>query len=269
MKQFLSLVTGSALAATAFAAPAVAAPRQPAKKWVVEFAEAQCLASREYGTAEKPLMLVLKLPPMGEVLQMTLVRSGRTGGTEQVPAEVRIGDHPAIRTSALAWNIKRAPLRSIRINLPDAAADQLAGASVLSVSGPELTETFALAQMGDLMAAMKRCIADLRTYWNIGPENEPKLRARAIGNLARYFDAGDYPDMAIRKEQGGTVQFALLIDETGKIADCTVTATSSVPVLDAQSCIVLTERARFTPAAGTDGKPAKDAVTSRVTWKMH
>ena len=68
--------------------------------------------------------------------------------------------------------------------------------------------------------------------------------------------------------QSGTVSFALLIDEAGKVADCTVIKTSGIAALDAQSCFVVKERAHFTPAIGADGRPAKDARTASVTWLM-
>ena len=74
--------------------------------------------------------------------------------------------------------------------------------------------------------------------------------------------------MAVDRAQGGIVEFALLVNEAGRIADCTVIASSNAPSLDAQSCAILVERARFQPAVGVDGKPVKDAVTSRITWKI-
>ena len=60
--------------------------------------------------------------------------------------------------------------------------------------------------------------------------------------------------------------FVLLIDETGRVADCTVIETSGVASLDAQTCGAVKLQARFKPAIGLDGKPAKDGVVQRVSW---
>ncbi len=120
------------------------------------------------------------------------------------------------------------------------------------------------------MIQIDRCLADLQQHWNINEDAKAKLRSRArsVKSLAAYFSDDDYPAMAVRKEETGTVEIALLIDETGKVADCTVTATSNVAALDAQSCALLTARAKFVPAVGADGKPAKDAFLNRIRWVM-
>lgn len=73
---------------------------------------------------------------------------------------------------------------------------------------------------------------------------------------------------AIYEQQSGTVRVALLIDEKGRIADCAILDTSGTPVLDAQTCAILKERARFKPAIGPDGKPAKDGYIQRITWRV-
>jgi TonB family protein len=260
----------SALLAGTLAVPpgAGAAPLSPSQKWVVEFADQQCVASRNYGSSAKPLILVLKPSPMGKVLQMTFIREA-SGPTEQIGASIQIGSGRAIRTTALAFDARRAKRRMVRINLPDENSERLAEATTLAVRiDGEVDESLALSHMGELMRAMGRCLADLQGYWNLGPANETRLRERAQGNLAQWFKAEDYPDMAIREDQRGTVQFALLIDEAGKVADCTVTETSKAPVLDAQSCSVLVSRAKLRPATGLDGKPAKDGLTGRVTWRI-
>ena len=68
----------TALAAVfANTAASAAEPLQPTAKWVVNFDAAQCVASRNYGTADKPLFLVLKAPPIGDVLQIGIIRNGR------------------------------------------------------------------------------------------------------------------------------------------------------------------------------------------------
>jgi hypothetical protein len=47
-----------------------------------------------------------------------------------------------------------------------------------------------------------------------------------------------------------------------------VTQTSGVAALDGQSCAKFSERARFEPAIGVDGKPAKDGHRTRIRWNL-
>lgn len=132
----------------------------------------------------------------------------------------------------------------------------------------EINESFALSQMAPLMARMDRCLTSLQRYWNIDAAGGVTLRTRAVGNAAQYFADGDYPEAAAREGAVGVVGFALLIDESGKVVDCTLTETSNVAMLDAETCAVLTARAKFTPAIGADGKPAKDAFAGRISWRL-
>ena len=82
------------------------------------------------------------------------------------------------------------------------------------------------------------------------------------------FSSDDYPGIAVFNDQMGAVSLVLLIDEQGKVADCTVTQTSGVAALDAQSCAVIKERGKFSPAIGQDGKPAKSSWLQRINWRL-
>jgi TonB family protein len=247
-----------------------AALRAPTGKWVVDFADHQCLASRNYGTTGDPLYLALKPSPQGKMMQIAVVRKGRKGSwATEAPVTIQIDGGAPLQLDLLAFGAKADPLRTLLINLPSASFAPMRRATKLSIEAPgEIDESFALTQMPSLMVEVDRCLADLERVWNVGHAAKAGLRTRATANLAKYFSSSDYPDTAVRSGEGGTVEFALLIDETGKVADCMVTATSHVPVLDAQSCAVVIERARFVPAVGADGKPAKDAVINRVRWVM-
>lgn len=100
--------------------------------------------------------------------------------------------------------------------------------------------------------------------WVAGEEDGPKAKA----SLASYITDDDYPGEAIRWEQAGTTGFALLINEEGRVADCMVTQTSSQATLDTQTCAILRERARFTPAKAKDGQPRKGRATGRIRWVL-
>jgi protein TonB len=90
------------------------------------------------------------------------------------------------------------------------------------------------------------------------------LKQRASGNIDNLLQQVDYP--ALDQPQSGTATFMLLVDETGRVADCTVIATTGIASLDAQTCGAVTSQARFKPAIGLDGRPAKDGVVQRVEW---
>lgn len=263
----------------AAAAPGAAAePKTPTGQWLVDFDDAQCVASRDYGTKEDPLILALKAPPLGNVMQLVVARPGGGRSVRHLETTIEMDGAEKINTSMVAYSALGTKRRLFRINLPLTKFEAVSKAKTIRIRSGELDESFALTQMQPLLRIIAECTDDLRKVWNVGefdvatthphPNTNRTLRERSIGDLQGLISAADYPDVAIRKEGVGSVRMALLIDENGRIADCTVIETSGFAALDAQSCALVQKRARFKPAVGLDGKPAKDAVVQRITWQL-
>jgi TonB family protein len=248
---------------------AAAGPREPTGKWIVNFADAQCIAYRDYGAKGSPRLLI-KAPPLGDVMQVAVLREAGRTSAEQVDAFVAIDQRRPLKTNLLVYTPKDAKERVYLLNLPSADFTPVRQARTLSVRSEGLNETFALSQMEPLLKVMDDCLADLRKVFHIGADGaEPtELQSRAKANLVKLFSSNDYPGVAIVNRQSGRVKFALLIGEDGRVADCTVVETSGVAALDSQACALLKIRAKFEPALGRDGKPAKDAVVGSIVWRM-
>lgn len=263
-----SLAVSGALVLPGSSAGLADVPRQPTERWVVNFAESQCIASRNYGTAKNPLLLVLKATPLGDMMQLAIMRQGDGGDAVQAGATLTIDEQPRLPISILAYQLKKAGLRIYRMNLRAIQFEPLSRAKSIAIWAPGLNERFELSNMAPLLKTMAKCLTGLRAEWNIVDPlgDRSKLKQRARANIKDFFSNKDYPAVAIDKNQSGIVTFALLVDQTGKVADCTIIETSGAAVLDAQSCSVLEQRAKFIPAVGVDGKPANDAVIARVRW---
>ena len=157
------------------------------------------------------------------------------------------------------------------MNLPAAQFALIRAGRELSVKTGEMDEHLTLSQMTPLLKILDDCVVDLRRVFNVGDPHTAsplKRRARSSASLSRLFRDSDYPSEALDRNVGGIVTFGLLIDETGHIADCTIIETSGVAALDTQACALVRIRARFEPALDADGKPAKDAVTARIDWRI-
>lgn len=156
------------------------------------------------------------------------------------------------------------------IRIHAAEKQPVEGSRITQVRGA-IDERFGLTQMGALLNTLDACVADLKKVWNV-KESPPGENAGGgrIANppLESLFSADDYPQFALDKGQTGVVRFALLIDEKGKVADCTVVATSGVASLDMQTCGLLQSRAQYIPITGPDGKPVKDAVIGKIRWQI-
>jgi TonB family protein len=245
--------------------------RVPAAQWNVDFADAQCLASRNYGSAEEPVQLVLKTPAIGDVVQVAIARKGSWRSAVQIIASVAVDGRPPFSVSMLAFSPGSSGLRIYSMNLPAAQFALIRQARTVSVHSDGIDESFALSDMAPLLKIVDGCVADLRQVYNItdsanGETSSLKVRAKA--NLISFFTDDDYPGAAQGRDQGGKVKFALLIAEDGRVADCTIIETSGVASLDSQACAILRSRARFRPAADSEGRAAKDAVVGKITWRI-
>ena len=281
---FARVLACAALLCTAGAA--AAEPKQPNGKWVVNFADAQCVATRNYGSEADPLYLVLKAPATGGTLQVGIVRKGREIEPKQFDGEVVVDEAVAIQTNLLEFGNKKLGQKALLVNLNSQNVASLRPAKTLSIrardrgiaklgtrlgqGGSRDGETFALTQMGAVMNMLDTCTKDLREVWKVWDyEKEASgLKEGPSGDLTGIFSPDDYPGIALFKDQMGSVAFVLLIDEQGKVADCTVTETSGVASLDAQSCAIVKERGKFKPAIGVDGKPSKSSYSQRISWRL-
>ena len=90
--------------------------------------------------------------------------------------------------------------------------------------------------------------------------------APPAGSLSVPISEKDYPVEALRLGQEGETTVALQIDKRGRVRECSVVASSGSQWLDAGTCAVMMDKARFTYAAGS--KPKKSVLTQRLAWKL-
>lgn len=96
----------------------------------------------------------------------------------------------------------------------------------------------------------------------------PVVSPRALGDPAKWITSDDYPREAIEAKESGDVGFALDVDSTGAVTDCTIWASSNSKILDTQTCALMRERARFDPARDKDGKGVSGSYRLRIRWQL-
>ena len=76
-------------------------------------------------------------------------------------------------------------------------------------------------------------------------------------------------DLPRQRQESGSLRARLDIGVDGKVAGCSIVASSGSRSLDTAACRVLKSRARFTPAKDSLGKPTSDSyVTPTIVWKL-
>ena len=88
------------------------------------------------------------------------------------------------------------------------------------------------------------------------PSNDPRA----------WIGVDDYPASAMRAQQQGTVAVKLFIDQTGRVAACTITQSSGSGELDAATCALMTRRARFAPRPLARGAQFAGIYAKRTRW---
>lgn len=257
----------TAALALASTVPATAAPLNPTGKWVVDYEDQACIATRAYGTATNPVHLTLKPSPRGGTMQLSILQKGSRGtvAVEEF-GKMSLDGGRDLPISILSFGSSDV-LYATRVNLSAESFAALRTARTLQIRGRSTDETFVLEQLPELMKQIDACVVDLEAAWNMGPDASTKIRSRASGSLVGLFSSEDYPAAATRTLKSGSVTVVLLINERGKVADCSVTVTSGAAGLDAQACAVISQRANFKPAIGFDGKPTRDTFSQRVNWQ--
>jgi TonB family protein len=259
---------GLFVAAAMCAGSASAEPLQPVGPWRVTYDVAQCVAMRDYGTAQKPLTLVLKPSATGGVMRLLVIRKGSVLVEEQ-PARLRFGSR-VLDTSLLHYSDDKSHFRVVAINVPMAEFKADLAAPFLDIQSGPISASFALTDLPAVSAELDKCVVDLRDFWNMGDAFKSRIATpeRPQKPLNALFSPSDYPDPALRQYEQGRVTLTFLVDEKGQVADCTVEDTSGIPVLDTMSCYVISRRAQFAPALGPDGKPVRSAHQTRIVWRI-
>jgi TonB family protein len=264
MEPFLSVLAGLAAAAAPPPAPL------PAKQaWVINYAETFCSAGKIYGEGTQRVDLYLRPAPGGDVLQFYILRDGRYLPAEHVPVSIGFAGR-TIKGTALVYGGKAGAKRAILVNLERDSVGDLPKARTIAFHGADIDYAFAVPDLDKVIAALATCNEDLREHWNMTEAGKAAIKTpgRPITRMRDIISYEDYPSQAVREEDTGTAAVLLLVDETGKVADCLLKKTSGNASLDAMTCIAFIKRARFKPALDAAGKPMKTTFYQSVSWRI-
>ena len=240
---------------------------QPSGAWNVDYGESACVAGRAYGSGKGKIILAFHPAPVDGTTQLLILREGRVADARQYDATINGG--APMRVSLLQYSAAKANKTISRITLTCDQFQSLRSVGVLRIRGGNgASYRFAIKQLAAVKEELGKCVADLDRYWQMGPDQLAKIKtpAQAVQPLTSYFSSGDYPAQALSEHSTGRVGVRLMIDEKGAVKECATTETSGSGVLDAMTCIVLQDRAKFHPALDIDGKPVKSFDDTRVKW---
>lgn len=258
-----------ALSCCAIPAAATGGVLQPVDKWDLDFGDTQCTAARPFGSASKPTVFAILPSVSGRTYELFV--SVEQKGSVHPREEAGSVDFGAgeMRSWRVHYAGKSGSFDTYQYRISAAQMEQARSASVVRVrvEGGNIY-AFALSAMPALLDGLMKCTAELQQRWHYGPADPSTARSPA-GDVRRLFSADDYPAEAVWRNQQGTAQYELLVDETGAVARCDVLSPSGIPALDWMGCHVIKERAKFAPALDKNSRPIRGvATTPPVTWML-
>ena len=115
------------------AALAKATDEAPLGNWALERSPARCVISRQYGSAGAPVTLGFKAPPMGDAIQIVIVRPDERSKVTQTDAKLTM-DSEIVRATALSYPLGVGRTRAAHLmNLSGDNSASLRRASALEV----------------------------------------------------------------------------------------------------------------------------------------
>lgn len=245
-------------------------PLQPTNKWVVEYADNECVLSRTYRTTDRPVTLAFTRSPMERSMQVTLLQKSDRKDRHSGPAQVKFGDRKLSGDYGGSYLDTKA-LRRLMVDLEDVSFGTAERPELVTVDIPgEVQDNFSIPGFSTALEVLGKCVEDLGVEWGFSIEDQQRLAkpATAVRKLEGVFSGNDYPLEAVRDDASGRARVRLLVDKTGRTTDCTILASSGHGSLDAATCRILRSRARFHPAKDIDGKPVRGAAVTSIEWHI-
>ncbi len=259
---------GAAAAAAALASGAMPAPVAaqeaylPSTRWQVDFGQDGCVALRDFAVGEQTYHLVVKPNLIGERYELALIEPGWRGKTQSRAATIGF-DGAAQQVPALRYADQQAG-RVVTSWFAEDLRD-LAGVERLDLQFAGQRMAFALTQTGPVVEALSACREQLADYYNMG---EGRLAEGPKGD-GMVFHARNYPKFLGLDGEEGIIRAMLLLDETGAVVDCSLLSFAGDAIFMAHSCGMLRELARFEPAIGHNGAPARSVhITPAIHWRI-
>jgi len=249
--------------------PVAAAPAflTPSGKWVVNFADRQCLASRTFNVPKGDLVLGLRPGPTGGEAELLLAlsrpRERHLFSSVQVQLDgERIGANGLVTMPAGSGRL------AYRISLKAREYARLLGSRMMTIRGGVGSFAFDLVGIASVGRLLDECNADLLASWGLTREQQALQSAypESLKPASEYILHSDYPRTTAKKGAVGEVQARAAVAADGTVSDCIVLRSSGDAALDEATCGAFVRRAKMRPARGRSGRPMASVFVFSKLW---
>lgn len=260
---------------------------EPSSQWHLEYAEDKCRLSRSFGEGEK--RVDFQLEQSGPEPYFALAMSGdpaRGSMSETMTIQFGPNEGPTERSfvRGMIRESKMPFVMMFGIHLAAIPKNAKQGEGAVVDIGPERENTITnvtfgkglrqpmrleLGSMGEPLALMHDCAADLMRYIGLDREGQSKLTRQPVPingmEFARFLQQR-YPSRMLEKGVGGSVEVRLTVSREGIATACQIKNSDRPAAFDDVVCFGLLKLAKFEPALGPDGEPVFAFWQTRVTY---
>ena len=257
----------------------------PLNSWNLDYSEDSCALRRGFSDGTSSVFLEMRqFAPEGE-FRFTVYSNEMEPHQGDVEYLLHPEDQPRFASSVLSIAIgesgrgvifdgglgfrPESPDQNVALTSEQIAAweSRIVGISLLNAfEQPVRLET---GSMHEPLNAMRQCMDELLTHWNIDVAAHRTLKRRAepvrYERLLRQM-WHSYP----AREAGGGYQAALrlrlIIGTNGRVAECHVQTGIGLEAFSDSACLTLRQYGRFEPALDANGEPIRSYWTTSVSY---
>lgn len=272
MKSIVMTTLSLIAAMTAPAEAGQTPPLTPTGKWTVDYADAACILSRDYGSGDARTTLGINPSPLASSLVLVTVSPGAKT-TRYRPMKGTLTLQPSGRmvdSDTWVYEFKAKDQTVTTLTTEGDVEKELLHSSSLSVTLADGSRTaFALPGIERAAGSLRACQDDLLRRWGIDPA-ERDLPPLPGGGMwpAQWITPDDYPRSALETGVQGKVTVVWTIQTDGRVGDCRVVDSSQSKELDDAACSAISKRGHYSPPLGIDGKSQVRHGMRRIIWRL-
>lgn len=263
----------------------------PSSSWHVDWGQGSCLLARQFGPADKPLLLSMRTYAPGYDFEMTLAgdQVATIANLDRWRIAYGSGEPIAQRghQNALTENFGRAVVFSSTLSLVDDGRNntmeddtvdprpypdegfekQLDRIAFSSTSKTVILQTGSMAKA---MSALRQCTDNLLKAWGLDPAIQSSLAVptRVADKGWIHQIQGSFPSVLMIQGKEARVHMRVLVDRAGKPTGCDTVQTFSNTDFKDRACNIVLRSARFKPALDKAGNAVDSFYTTTILYKQ-
>jgi len=234
----------------------------------VDYAEATCTLSRDYGAGADKVTLGIRTVPTGLGRQVVLATAGKAAPDRGASAITLLPGGQPVTGTYMRGPLPGGAGQLAMVFVPEAAFAGVEQASAIDVRLGNEHHNLALPGIAGAIKALAKCQDDLLGSWGIDPAERLQEASHVTGNPARLFGPTAYPPAAIEAHAQGSVISVVGVDPRGGVTSCKVVVSSGNKALDDGTCDIIRGKAHFTPARDKAGNGVASHYVLPMRWVL-